>query len=72
MRQRLRELLADVAKPDEKVLRLTVEAGGCSGFSYRCGCQHAETMSVGSLPAGWLPGSHVLHCGRLRLYAVLV
>lgn len=34
-RQRLRELLADVAKPAEKVLRLTVEAGGCSGFSYR-------------------------------------
>ena len=33
--QRLRELLADVAKPEEKVLRLTVEAGGCSGFSYR-------------------------------------
>ncbi len=33
--QRLRELLADVTKPGEKVLRLTVEAGGCSGFSYR-------------------------------------
>ncbi|KAK9822474.1 hypothetical protein WJX81_007311 [Elliptochloris bilobata] len=32
--ERLRELLADVAKPGEKMLRLTVEAGGCSGFSY--------------------------------------
>ena len=34
--QRLQQLLATKARPGEKALRLTVEAGGCSGFSYRC------------------------------------
>ncbi len=33
--QRLRHVLETAASKDETALRLTVEAGGCSGFSYK-------------------------------------
>lgn len=33
--QRLKHLVAEEAGTDKVALRLTVEAGGCSGFSYK-------------------------------------
>ena len=47
--QRLQQLLATKARPNEKALRLTVEAGGCSGFSYRC----VPSTNLTRKPAGF-------------------
>ena len=52
--QRLHELVGTSASPGETCLRLTVEAGGCSGFSYQCAdlvrCLCARLTTVQVLP----------------------
>lgn len=49
--QRLQQLLATKARPNEKALRLTVEAGGCSGFSYRYCIPTDLSMKAAELPS---------------------
>lgn len=44
--QRLRHVLETAATKDETALRLTVEAGGCSGFSYKCVASPLTTQSI--------------------------